>query len=297
MNYLEIFLVEITARQLHGHDDMEIGILLEGQITLTLEHIQYRLTKGDIYIINRYQMHSFFNDKGKNLILAFQVHTDFYKRLNQQLKYLRFEDNVIRSGRLHRMLTEKLIACADCYFSAENFYEIKTSSLLLDSMYLLLQDKQYTISSEREYRFAQNNILRINRITEYILEHHQEPISLQTIGKMENITTCHASHFITKTLGMSFQEYLNNIRFEHALQLLSQTDLSILDICMETGFSSSRYLNQMFKKNIGCTVKEYKKEKQKPIVKENVLPVANIQKRFSRESSAFEFYKRIKGPL
>lgn len=291
MNYLEIFLVEMTARQPHGHDDMEIGILLEGEMTLTLEHEQCELKKGDIYIINRYQMHSFYNNEGKNLILAFQIHTDFYRRLNQQLKYLRFESNIIRSGSLHQTLTDRLLACADCYFSESPFFEIKASSLLLDALYLLLQQGAYTITSDQEYHTAQKNSRRINRITEYISEHYQEPISLHTIAEMENITTYHASHFITQTLGMSFQEYLNNIRFDHALQLLSQTDFSITDICMETGFSSSRYLNRMFEKNLGCTVKEYKKTGSKPSLEEKILPVANIQKRLSKESSAFEFYK------
>ena len=34
MNYLEIFLVEMTARSPHGHGDLEIGILLDGSLTL-----------------------------------------------------------------------------------------------------------------------------------------------------------------------------------------------------------------------------------------------------------------------
>lgn len=296
MNFLEIFLVEMTARQPHGHDDMEIGILLDGEMTLTLEHVQYELKKGNIYIINRYQMHSFCHRdhrNGKNRILVFQIHTDLYRRLNQKLKYLRFDSNIIRSGFLHQELTKELLSCADCYFSEAPFFEIRASSLLLNALYLLLQQGKYTISSAQEYHSAQSSSQRINRITEYISEHYQEPLSLHTIAEMEHITTYHASHFITQTLGMSFQEYLNNIRFDHALRLLSQTDFSITDICIETGFSSSRYLNRMFEKKLGCSVKEYKKNKQTTIFKEQTLPVANIQKRFSRESSAFEFRKRI----
>lgn len=284
--YLEIFLVEISARQPHRHSDLEIGILLEGQITLNLEHTQYKLEKGNIYIINRYQVHSFFSTDKQNLILAFQIHADLYRKLNEKLKYIHFNDNVLKEGKLYTQVSELLFSCANCYFSEKPFYEIKTSSLFLDAFYKLLENGSFTITSEREYHNVQNNTLRINRITEYISEHYQEPISLQTISDMENISICHASHFITRTLGISFQEYLNNIRFDHALKLLAQTDLNILDICMETGFSSSRYLNQMFEKNLGCTVKEYKKKIEKPSLKSAVLPTSNIQRRFSKESSA-----------
>ena len=98
----------------------------------------------------------------------------------------------------------------------------------------------------------------------YIIEHHQEHISLDDIAALETITPCHASHFIKNMLGISFQEYLNNVRFDHALQLIHQTDLKILDICLESGLSSSYYLNQMFKKTFNCTTKNYIANKAYP---------------------------------
>lgn len=290
MNNMEIFLVEMIERCPHGHDDLEIGLLLEGSLTLYLEQETYRLSKGDIYLINRYQVHSFLNAGEKNLTLAFQIPTDFYRRLNKQLTYLRFDSNVIHSGHLHNQLSGQLLACAELYFGDKKFRELECSSLLLHALHLLLENCPYTVTGEREYHTAQNDVLRINRITEFITEHHQDPILLEDIAKQEHITVCHASHFIRKMLGISFQEYLNNTRFDHALRLLSQTDLSLLDICMESGFSSSRYLNRMFEKNFGCNAREYRKTYPKnkiPAIKEQALPVSNVQKRYSFERSAF----------
>lgn len=192
------------------------------------------------------------------------------------------------------LLQGGMISCADLYFSSENFRELECSSLLLHALYLLLQNCPYTVTGEREYHIAQNDSLRINRIAEYIVEHHQEPVSLEEIAAREHITACPASHFIRKILGISFQEYLNNTRFDHALRLLSQTDLSLLDICMESGFSSSRYLNRMFEKNFGCSAREYRKRNQNNKIrnpKEEALPVSNIQKRHSFEGSALLFRK------
>lgn len=294
MNYLEIFLVEMTARELHGHSDMELGILLEGSMTLFLEHEQYDLRPGDIYLINRYQIHSFRNTDGRNLILAFQIHTDFYRKINYQLGYLQFESNIIRSGHLYQQLRQELLTCADYYFKSAPFTELKCCSVFLNVLYLLLQNTPYTINTEREHTAAQNNSRRISHITEYIAEHYQEHISLEDIAALENVTVCHVSHFIKKMLGISFQEYLNNIRFDHALQLIHQTDLNILDICMEVGFSSSRYLNQMFQKTFGCTTKEYLAQEKRSPKPEKALPVANLQKRFSYESSALLFQKKYK---
>ena len=85
MNYLELFVVEMTSRCPHGHDDLEIGILLKGALCLFMDGKEYKLREGDIYIINRFQIHSFSSAGEKNLVLAFQVHSDFYRRICYQL--------------------------------------------------------------------------------------------------------------------------------------------------------------------------------------------------------------------
>ena len=58
---------------------------------------------------------------------------------------------------------------------------------------------------------------------------------------------------------MSFQEYLNQKRFEYACRLLFTTDRRILDISLSSGFSDVRYFNQAFLEQYGCTPKEYRK--------------------------------------
>lgn len=289
-NHLEIFLIEMTAKHLHGHSDMELGMIWEGNMTVFVNQKRYELKKGDIYLINRYQLHSFFNPVGKNIILAMQVHTDFFRTISHQLEYLHFQENIFTDGPLYEKLYSQLTSCAAYYFSSKEFSEVKCSSLFLDALYILLENVPYTLTNERESSSTQNNALRINRITDYIIEHHQEHISLEDIASMENITTYHASHFIKKMLHVSFQEYLNNVRFDHALQLIHQSrGLNILDICLESGFSSSHYLNRMFLKTFGCTTKEYIAHKSGPEHIETAPPGTAIQKRYSYERSAMLF--------
>lgn len=291
MNHLEVFIVEMTSRGPHGHDDFELGMILEGTMTLFLEQEQYHLKAGNIYFINRYQVHSFSNKTGRNRILAFQIDSDFYKHIFYQSKFLHFEDTVFCNGPFYLQLRRLLLNCARCYFSETTYNELKCSELLIEIMYQLLTNARPSFTGEKEYNAAQTASHRINRITDYIAEHSSEKISLQDIADLEHITTYHASHFITKILGISFQDYLNNVRFEHALELIQNSDLSILDICMETGFSSSRYLNKLFEEKMGCTAREYLKTSKKPHLIDTVLPTDNIQKRYSFEQSAFILQK------
>ena len=292
---IEIFVVEMTARGPHGHDDLEVGILLQGTLNLHLEHGSFLLHTGDIYVINRFQVHSFSKTAEQNRILAFQVNTDLYRKITPVCNDLSFTSSIIHSGFLHTRLTELLYACAEAYFSNDKFSALKCSSLFLDALYLLLTHSHYEINSERESSAAQNKTLRLNRITDYIAAHYQEPVTLADLAEQEGITPCHLSHFMTETLGISFQEYLGQVRFEQALHLLNETALSILDICMETGFSSSRYLNRRCMKSFGCTARAYRLMREKPPLKEAALAAETIERRFSFEQSKWLFLLRPQG--
>ena len=51
---------------------------------------------------------------------------------------------------------------------------------------------------------------------------------------------------------------MRKAEIEKALQFIEVPGLSLLDICMECGFSDSRYLNKLFLQRFGCTAKEYR---------------------------------------
>lgn len=58
--------------------------------------------------------------------------------------------------------------------------------------------------------------------------------------------------------GMSVNDYINKFRIEKAIQLLTNTDLSILIISEQTGFNSQRYFSTAFKTVVGCTPSLYR---------------------------------------
>lgn len=294
MNSMELFLIEVMSRNPHGHDDLEIGMVMEGSVTLFLEQRSHRLQAGDIYIINRHQVHSL-SSKGNNLILAAQIHTEFYRQIDYSLEYLRFEDSVIHDGSVHHMLQELFYQCADCYFQDTPFHALKSSGLMLELLYQLTQNLNCYIASEKESVSAYRNTMRLNRIMDYINQHYTERISLQDLAEMEHVTDYHISHFIQKMLGMSFQEYLNHLRFRHALLLMQKTDLKLLDICLESGFSSTRYMNQMFEKRFHCSAKEYRKSADKPGLVSLPASADTVQKKYDSQQALHYLQKRTGG--
>jgi AraC-like DNA-binding protein len=63
---------------------------------------------------------------------------------------------------------------------------------------------------------------------------------------------------------MSPHEYIINYRLQLSQNLLGQTDMSISDICFETGFSSESVFCASFKKHLGISPTAYRKSQKHP---------------------------------
>ena len=67
-----------------------------------------------------------------------------------------------------------------------------------------------------------------------------------------------------KTLtGMGVNDYINRIRIERSVHLLTNTELSINEISYEVGFSYPRYFSTSFKQMKGMTPTKFKEENRK----------------------------------
>lgn len=58
---------------------------------------------------------------------------------------------------------------------------------------------------------------------------------------------------------MSPVEYVISYRLQKAQEQLFESDKSILDIAVETGFGTSSYFGKIFRQSYGITPKEYRK--------------------------------------
>lgn len=87
-----------------------------------------------------------------------------------------------------------------------------------------------------------------------------------TLGELAagiNVSPHHLSQIINSEFGKSFASYINEYRVEEARQLLTgDHDKSVLDVALDSGFSSKSSFNASFKKLTGMTPSEYRKSAQ-----------------------------------
>lgn len=102
-----------------------------------------------------------------------------------------------------------------------------------------------------------------DELVQYLKKNHTENISSKNICRQFLCSRSKISHTFNKCMGMSIKQYINKLRIDDAKALLEHSDLAITEIAFSVGFSDSNYFTGIFKKNVGITPSEYRKNKPK----------------------------------
>ncbi len=85
-------------------------------------------------------------------------------------------------------------------------------------------------------------------------------LSLNAMSLEFNVNASYLSNLFKKEIGTTLTEYVNRKRVEHGLLLLNSTPLQIQTIAQYCGIPDINYFTKMFKKIVGKTPSEYRKE-------------------------------------
>ena len=257
---VQAFFVSIGWRTHHWHEELELLLVLEGSAMLKKSDSELCLKEGDVYILNANEVHSLARTGEDNLFLALQVDPRFCQNYHPELSGVRFKNSHIPSSdplaaRIGRAMAEvmKRISGKE---SANAFFVMARINEIFG---MLLQNLPFEQRSEDSDRYEYVGLNRLRRIIKMINEQYMGKIMLQDIAQQEYISKDHLSHFIKDKLGISFQEFVSNVRLEKALTLLKNTDMSVLNVSIACGFSDVKYLNRLVQKRYACSATEYRK--------------------------------------
>lgn len=100
-------------------------------------------------------------------------------------------------------------------------------------------------------------------LQKYIERNYMRDISLDQIAEKYNTSTSYLSKLIKNSFGENYIDYVTNLRIQKAKELLLNTNKTIREISVETGYNSQTYFCKVFKRNVGVNASEYKKWKEK----------------------------------
>ncbi len=100
---------------------------------------------------------------------------------------------------------------------------------------------------------------RITAIHEYLMNHYRDEVDLKKLAALVNMAEGSLCRYFKSNMGMTVFEYLNQIKIDFACKLLMDHDLSILDVCFDSGFNNLSHFNKQFRKTAGVPPSEYRK--------------------------------------
>lgn len=116
-----------------------------------------------------------------------------------------------------------------------------------------------SMTIEREQEGLSDASKIINDVIHYINLHYAEKISLSNIEEKYSISASYFCKLFKSASGLSFVNYLNQVRVEKATQLLVSTNKKISDVAKECGFSDYPYFCKTYRKFTGYSPNEIRR--------------------------------------
>ncbi|CAH2213934.1 response regulator transcription factor [Tepidibacter aestuarii] len=99
----------------------------------------------------------------------------------------------------------------------------------------------------------------IKESVDYIKEHFMEKLTLEIVSSKVFVNPKYFSRVFKKEMGVSFSEYVINLRVQNACHLLEETNYPAYRISIECGFSDASYFNRVFYAHMNMTPQAYRK--------------------------------------
>lgn len=242
----------------HTHNCSELFYVIEGQGQFLIENQTYPVSAYDLVIVNPNVYHTEVSLNAsplKYIVLGVE---------GLELAAVNEEDNTnfcIINFKNHR---ENILLCLQNMLSEiekkHTGYEIVCQDLM--EILIVLLGRQTNFSTILAPVSKKTSRL-CGSTKRYIDAHYQENITLDQLAEVSHVSKYHLAHAFTEEYGISPINYLISKRISEAEHLLKTTDFSLSLISNTTGFSSSSYFAQIFRKQKGMSPTEFRKLSRK----------------------------------
>jgi two-component system response regulator YesN len=108
----------------------------------------------------------------------------------------------------------------------------------------------------------------IKKVKQFIQNnYYREELSLLEAAEYVNLSPQHLSRIFKNKMGITFVDYLTQVRIGKAIELFEDEDLKMYEIAEKVGYTTQHYFSSVFKKELGISPIDYKSNKKKLIFK------------------------------
>lgn len=230
----------------HIHRQTEVFYVIEGSINITVGSRTQALTKGMLSIAFPNIIHRTSTaDYSSAIMLIFDTDMlhDFYHEFTHMLP----EEPFITNPSITASFRTDIMNLLEC--------EQESGDIRMSKGYLyIFLSKLLNSMTLIPHEHSKSDICQ--EIAVYLNTHYTEHISLTDLSASLGYSKYHVSHVFNEKFGCSFSDYLNRLRAEHAMGLLTHSSISVTDACFASGFNSTRTFYRVFENVYGASPKE-----------------------------------------
>lgn len=120
---------------------------------------------------------------------------------------------------------------------------------------ILLASREVTPSTSRNKDFTY--------IINYIDAYYAQQISVESLARLCNYSYDYFRHLFKLKMGRSPRQYIMQKRLEQTRNLLANTGLSLLEVALESGFSTASQFSLIFRNSCGVSPGAYRRQNKK----------------------------------
>lgn len=246
----------------HWHDAIEIIYMIQGSVDITVESSAYHLQEGQCFLINSSVIHST-KCTSPNTGIVFQIPIDFIQLYIPNVQQLRFVlddpgNNPVRQTKLD-IFKETLIQMQVANDIRPEGYILRFNSLLFEILFQLYHNFSVKIF-QADLTHKAKDLNRLNLVLDYINQNYNHPISIDEIAQIAYLDSRYFCRFFKKHMGLTFLEYLNEVRLSHIYQDLISTQYTLQRILERHGFTNYKLFRRVFSEHFHMTPSKVRKQ-------------------------------------
>lgn len=248
----------------HWHDELEIIYVKSGFLTVNISGENYIGKPGDAFVVSPGNLH----------FMGSQTGTVDYFTFLFPLKYIAFRTDDMLDDKLieplnsgHLMISpeikdtvkEQCEQLARVYAAEIDKSESKITSQIRKKIILLqfiheLWKKGFIVENDTTGR---NTVEK--EMVSYIQQNYMGKILLREFGEQFHLSEKYISRYFKEHFHITLSQYVTYLRLEHAKQMLQETDISVTEVAMQSGYQNISYFIRSFKKTYGVSPLKYRK--------------------------------------
>lgn len=242
---------------IHYHNEYEFYYLIDGKTTFIIDGEIYPIEKGDFVFVPKGLPHMTDNLNSENLVERFLLSFDesIFSFKNKYILEKLAETRTIHVPDIILPKLEKLINKIEKEYTQND----KGREELLEAYILELMILIYRHRCQKKTKIRESDKIVYN-VSDYIMKHYPEDISLKSISEIFNISEGYLSRKFKEVSGLGITQYITHVRVNHAEKLLENSTCSITQIADMCGFCGSTYFSSVFKKYTGMAPLAFRHE-------------------------------------